>query len=159
MSDRACPHEAAVVEAARTRVWSDGLRAHVSKCADCSDTARLTAWIGDAATRLGRGQPAPEPTYIWLRAQLERRAREASTLSSFRLGAITILGLAAGLAGTAVMLLVLPAIAAVARIVRNSIATALAETSLLDMAALAMASLGSPLLLAAILLLILRPLR
>jgi hypothetical protein len=159
MSERPCFREAAVIEATRTRIWSDDLRAHLSECTECSDTARVAAWIGDAATRLGRDQPAPDPAYIWLRGEVERRANKESAVSPFRPGLIVSLGLAVGAACAAVLLLVLPAIAAVVSLVRDATAAVLAQTSFFQTAALGAAWLASPLLLAAVLFVLFRSLR
>jgi hypothetical protein len=159
MNESACPHEMAVVEAARTEEWTQVLRAHIYECAACADAARVSAWIGDVAIRLGRNRPAPDPTYIWLRAEIERRAQEASGPSWPRLGMVTVLGLAVGLVSLTATLAVWRAVTGVAVIARTALSGILAEVSVLDMTVIGSAWLGLPLLLAATYLLVLRPLR
>src|SRR5690606_37182390 len=110
MSEAACSFEAAVVDAARTGEWSAGLREHMHGCAACTESARVTAWLADAAARLGRARPAPDPTYIWLRAEIEKRAKEERASIRRRSGIAAVLALAAAGASAAAVLAALPRI-------------------------------------------------
>jgi hypothetical protein len=159
MSDSTCPYEAAVVEAARTGEWVNGLRPHVHRCAECADSARVTAWIGDVAAQLGCHQSARDPTYIWLRAEIERRAKEESASTLRRSGIAAVLALTVAGGSAAAMLAALPPLAGVAITARTWLSSALAEIPLVDMALISSGWLGLSLLLAATYLLVLRPLR
>lgn len=161
MSERACPHEPAVVEAARTRQWVQGLEAHVNTCPECADAMRVTAWLRDVAARLGRDRSAPDATYIWLRAEIEKqkRARDTDVVSWRRLSAAALPGLAVGLVSAAAIVAVLPGLAVAGAAARSWLSRAFAEASLVDMTVIGTVWLGLPLLLAATYLLVLRPLR
>jgi hypothetical protein len=159
MNERACPYEMAVVEAARTGEWTQAQRAHVCACPRCADSAGVTAWMGDVAIRLGRSRPAPDPTYIWLRAEIERRAQEASGPSWLQLGLVNLPGLAVGLIGMTAALAIWRAVTAVAVNARTALSGILAEVSFVDLTVIGSAWLGLPILLAATYLLVLRPLR
>jgi len=156
MSEAACSFEAAVVDAARTGEWSAGLREHMHGCAACTESARVTAWLADAAARLGRARPAPDPTYIWLRAEIEKRAKEERASIRRRSGIAAVLALAAAGASAAAVLAALPRIAASAR---AGLSAALEGMPLVDMTVISSGSLGMLVVLAATYLLVFRPLR
>lgn len=159
MSDRACPYETEIVESVRTGDWEESLRAHVRGCAACTESARVARWIADVARYLGRDQPAPDPAYLWLRAAIERRAKVGNALSWGRLGAAALLGLAVGIVSAVAMLAVLPKVSAMTMFTSAWLATAFAETSLVDRTVIGTVWVGLPLLLTAIYLLVLRPVR
>lgn len=159
MSDRVCPCESAVIEAVRTGEWPKSLQVHVCECAECADSARVTVWIGDVATRLGRNQSTPDPTYICLRAEIDKRARKERTLSAHQAALAALPGLAVGLLVAVTVVAVLKGSSAIATVVATSLSTALAETSLADMTVIGTVWLGLPLLLAATYLLVSRSLR
>lgn len=159
MSDRICMYETMVVEAVRTGEWEDGLRTHVRACAVCTEAARVTEWIGSMATCLGCDRAAPDPAFIWMRAEIERRKQADRSLSWLHLGMLEWLGLAAALVVAAAMLAVLPEVSAIATDMSARLSTVLAETSLVDRTAIGTVWLGLPLVLAAVYLLVLRPLR
>jgi hypothetical protein len=73
MTDRICPFEAWTAEAVKTGRWSDELRSHLAGCAVCEETRTVAALLNRAAEALGRTEPAPDPTLIWLKAELARR--------------------------------------------------------------------------------------
>src|SRR5690606_22676547 len=125
----------------------------------CADSVRVTEWIGDAALELGRNQPAPDPTYIWLRAELARRAEAEGTSAWRRIGVAAAQGLALGGLSAAAMLAALPKVAGAVMAVRPDVSAALAQAPLVDMTVIGAVWLGFPLLLAATYLLVLRPLR
>lgn len=159
MSGETCQYESAVIEMTRSGQWSESLRAHVCECAECAESGRVTEWMGCVATQLGRNQPASDPTYIWLKAEIERRVIEAGPISRHGLGALDLLSLALGLAGAAAVLAIWPEASVTVSAARSWLSTALAETSLADMTAIGTVWLGLPAFLAATYLLVLRPLR
>jgi hypothetical protein len=73
MTDEFCPFEARTAEAAKTGRWSDELRSHLARCAVCQETRTVAAFMSRAAEALGSSEPAPDPTLIWLKAELARR--------------------------------------------------------------------------------------
>lgn len=156
MSDNTCPYQAAVVEAARTGEWEASLRAHLHQCTQCADSARVTAWFADAATRLGARQPALDPTYIWLRAEIERRTREENASAWRRSGIAAVLALAVAGGGAAAAFAALPRVWAV---VQSGLSTALAEAPVVDMTVISSGWLGLLVLLVGTYLVVLRPLR
>lgn len=154
--DTTCSFDAAVVEAARTGEWPAGLHEHVQRCAECADSARVTAWLADAAVRLGRARPAPDPTYIWLRAEIEKRAKEEHASIRRRSGIAAVLALAAAGASASAVLAALPRIADGAR---AGLSAALDGMPLVDITVISSGWLGLLVVLAATYLLVLRPLR
>lgn len=159
MSESTCPYEAAVVAAARTGGWGQDLRVHVPRCGECADTARVTEWMQDAAMRLGRQRSARDPAYIWLRAEIERRAREEKASALRRSGIAAALGLVAAGASAAAVLSAMPEVEAMAASARAALSTALGQAPLVDIAVICSGWLGLSALLGATYLFVLRPLR
>ena len=156
MNEAACPYEAAVVESARTGDWRDGLRAHVRGCAACTEAARVTEWLGAVARNLGRDRSTPDPTYIWLRAEIEKRAQAANEASWRRVVGTALPGFAVGLLGAAALLAILAEVFALGANLSRWLSIVFAETSLVDSTLLATTWLGLPLFLAASYLLVFR---
>lgn len=152
MSTKECPFELAVIKATRNGQWSRDLRAHASGCYACDDAVRVAVWMGSAATRLARTQTLPDPTYLWLRAEIERRTREASAVSRLRVSVLALFCLIVGLLGGAAVLAVLPKMSAT---VSGALAV-LAEASPDQVALIGTVWLGFPLLLATTYLLVFR---
>jgi hypothetical protein len=159
MSTEDCPHAAATVESTRTGRWDESLRAHVDTCSECAESVRVAAWMTRAATDLLRDPPALDPTFIWLTAEVERRAEETSGASRHALGALVMRGLAPGLAGAAAALLISHKLSPAASAVRDWVLGNWAAASLADLTIIVTLWLELPLLLAAIYLLVLRPSR
>jgi hypothetical protein len=158
MSAETCPYDFPVTEAARSGEWSESLRAHVCDCRECAESVRVIEWMAGVATQLGRDQPAPDPTFIWLKAEIERRAEEeAVPVSRRRLGALGLLSLTLGLAGASAVLAIWPEVSSAVGAARTWVLTMSATTSPADVTVIATAWLGLPLLLAATYLLVLRP--
>jgi hypothetical protein len=157
MSVTSCSYETAVGDAVRTGQWSPELRAHAVRCAECSDVARVAEWLGEVATRVLRNQSLPDPTYLWLRAQLERRARETQTVSRPRALALALAGITAGLLAAAAALVVVPAVSEAVGAAGAWLFAALAEAPPVLITLVGTSLVGFPVLLAATYLLVLRP--
>jgi hypothetical protein len=115
--------------------------------------------MSDFVAYFGRPQSAPDPTYLWLKAEIERCAKVEYVLSWRRVGIVLLLGLAGGLVGAAAILAALPVFSAVADVAVPRLSSALAAASLIDRTAVATLWLGLPLVLIAIYVLVLRQLR
>ena len=155
----ACPFAVAVLEAARNGQWSESLRSHVCECAQCAETARVAMWMGNVASHLGRDETAPDPTYIWLKAEIEKREQDAARMSLRELAAQTVLNLALTLAAAAALLSIWPQVSATATEARASVLTLLAQSSPADITVIGTIWLGLPLLIVATYLLVFRPSR
>ncbi|MBP7147473.1 MAG: hypothetical protein KBD01_08000 [Acidobacteria bacterium] len=100
----ACPHEASVAAAARHGRWTDELRRHCADCAECADTALVSAFLQQEAREIAAADaPLPDPRLLWIRAQAEERRELLRRATSpiawlYRVAALA----AAGLAGVAV---------------------------------------------------------
>lgn len=76
MSAASCPHEEAVIAAARSGQWSPELEAHRDGCLTCAElTLVVTALSADAEELAGIEVSLPDPGPIWLRARLASRER------------------------------------------------------------------------------------
>jgi hypothetical protein len=159
MSTNECPSVPAVIEAARSGQWSGDLRTHASGCAECGDAARVAVWMGDVATRLARTQTLPDPTYLWLRAEIERRTREANAVSRLRGSLLALLSLTIGLIVAAAVLAVLPQASATVSDAMTWLRTVPAGAAPDYVALIGTVWLGFPLLLAATYLLVFRQAR
>jgi hypothetical protein len=77
MTQKACPHEDAVVAAARSGNWSPELSAHRNSCLSCAELTLVVASLASDAESLdGIEKPLPDPGPIWLRARLVSRERD-----------------------------------------------------------------------------------
>ena len=74
MTQDACQFEHDTSRAVRTGEWTDALRAHVGNCADCRQTRAVASLMARTAKAFGRHAPAPDPTLILIKAELEQRA-------------------------------------------------------------------------------------
>ena len=159
MSVTSCSYEAAVSDAARSGQWTKSLRAHVAGCTGCSDLARVAEWMANVATRVVRTQSLPDPTYLWLRAQLEKRADRARAVPRSRVVALALSSLVVGLLAAAAVLAVLPEVPGTVSAAGDWLFAALAETPPALIILIGTSLLGLPFLLGATYLLVLRPLR
>ena len=74
MKNHPCPHEDAVVAAARTGDWTSELSAHRDGCMTCAElTLVVAAMAADAEALDGMARPLPDAGVIWLRARLAER--------------------------------------------------------------------------------------
>jgi hypothetical protein len=83
MTDDFCPYEAKTIDAVRSGDWSDELRAHLAGCETCAEARAVAGFMTRIGDALGRREAAPDPTLIWLKAELarqeERSRRERRT--------------------------------------------------------------------------------
>ena len=77
MTAKPCSHEEAVTAAARSGDWSPELKAHRDGCLTCAElTLVVAALTTDAEELAAIDAPLPDPTPIWLRAQLASREQQ-----------------------------------------------------------------------------------
>ncbi len=77
MSDTRCPYEEKVADAARSGEWNSELAAHRDGCMTCAEVTLVTAALADDAEMLmDESLALPDPTLIWMRAQLARREHD-----------------------------------------------------------------------------------
>jgi hypothetical protein len=65
-----CAHETNVMHAAAEDRWTEALRRHVSECADCAAAAAAAPWMTRFSRISDREHILPDPSIIWLKAQL-----------------------------------------------------------------------------------------
>ena len=76
MTERACPYEESVAEAARSGEWNPELESHRNGCLSCAEiTLVVAALTTDAEMLEALETPLPDPSAIWLRARLATRER------------------------------------------------------------------------------------
>lgn len=80
MSDR-CRFEADVTRAAMRGVWTDELRSHAASCDDCAAAASVAPWMTKFATIADREHLLPDPSVLWLKAQLLRASAAAERVA------------------------------------------------------------------------------
>ncbi|HJQ38820.1 MAG TPA: hypothetical protein VKB93_16920 [Thermoanaerobaculia bacterium] len=73
-----CPHETNVMHAAAEDRWTESLRAHVSECADCAAAAAAAPWMTRFSRISDREHILPDPSIIWLKAQLMQGTIDAA---------------------------------------------------------------------------------
>jgi hypothetical protein len=67
-----CRLEADVIRAAEDDRWTDALRRHVAECADCEAASAVARWMSDFSRVDERQHILPDPTVLWLKAQIMR---------------------------------------------------------------------------------------
>jgi hypothetical protein len=76
-----CPHESNVLHAAAADRWSDALRRHAADCADCAAAAAAAPWMTRFARISDREHLLPDPSVVWLKAQVLRGAADVARVS------------------------------------------------------------------------------
>jgi len=77
MNTKPCPFEEAVAAAARSGQWSPELQTHRDGCLTCAELTLVVAALATDAEGLAAiDAPLPDPTPIWLRAQLASREQQ-----------------------------------------------------------------------------------
>ncbi|MCU1349331.1 MAG: hypothetical protein JWO56_2361 [Acidobacteria bacterium] len=68
-----CAYEGNVIEAAESGRWSESLRAHVASCESCEAAVAVAKWMDELSRADEREHILPDPTVVWLKAQLLRQ--------------------------------------------------------------------------------------
>lgn len=76
-----CAHEANVLRAAEEDRWTEALRSHLAECDDCAAAASVAPWIDRFARISDREHILPDPSIVWLKAQLLRGTADAARVS------------------------------------------------------------------------------
>jgi len=76
-----CRFEPQVTEAASSDRWTDQLRQHVISCSDCRAVAAVAPWMSRFANVRDREHLLPDPTVLWLKAQLLRSSAAAERIA------------------------------------------------------------------------------
>ena len=76
-----CAHETNVLQAAAEDRWTEALRGHVSECADCAAAAAAAPWMVRFSRMSDRERRLPDPSIVWLKAQLMRGTADAARAS------------------------------------------------------------------------------
>jgi hypothetical protein len=89
-----CRREPDVRHAAVSDVWTDELRRHAASCADCAAAASVAPWMGQFAKMPDREHILPDPSVVWLKAQLLRNTlaaeRVTRPITSLQIGAYLV---------------------------------------------------------------------
>jgi hypothetical protein len=89
----ACRHEPQVRRAASEDRWTEALREHVKTCADCAAAAAAAQFMNRLMRLDERPRSLPDPSVVWLKAQLLRgsaiAARAARPLNILQMIAYT----------------------------------------------------------------------
>ena len=80
MSDT-CRFEEDVVRAASRDAWTPELRTHAASCAHCEAAASVAPWINRFSTIADREHLLPDPSVLWLKAQLLRASAAADRVA------------------------------------------------------------------------------
>ncbi len=90
-----CPMERDVIRAAANDAWPEALRAHVATCEDCTAAAEVAPWMQSFAEDDVRERPLPDPSVLWLKAQLLRSTatvdRASRPITNLQIGAYVAL--------------------------------------------------------------------
>jgi len=74
--------------------WSEDLRAHAQSCPDCAAAAAISPWMTSFAALPDREHILPDPSVVWLKAQLLRDIatadRATRPMTSLQTGAYLI---------------------------------------------------------------------
>jgi hypothetical protein len=95
VSKTECVHEVAVNRALDSDDWPAELLQHVAECAVCSDLMVVAKFLQRQAELTAPEAPLPDPSLIWLRAQLKARAA-ASDRATLVIGVVHRVALACG---------------------------------------------------------------
>ena len=73
-----CRYEPDVLHAVKEDRWNESLRAHVTECADCAAAAAAAPWMTRFARLSDREHVLPDPSIVWLKAQLLQGTADAA---------------------------------------------------------------------------------
>jgi len=92
-----CRHEPQVLRAAADDRWTETLRQHLRECEDCSAAAAVEQWMREMARVEPRQHPLPDPSVVWLKAQLLRQMaaadRAARPITIFQMVAYAVVAI------------------------------------------------------------------
>lgn len=76
MKSIVCPHEPAVLDAARKNVLPEEVRGHLEACEDCRDTYRVAQGLSALARETRPAHALPSAGQLWWRAEIVRKLLE-----------------------------------------------------------------------------------
>lgn len=76
-----CRFESDVLRAASEDRWTESLRRHLTECDDCVAAAAAAPWMSRFASVSDREHVLPDPSIVWLKAQLLRGTADAARVS------------------------------------------------------------------------------
>jgi hypothetical protein len=76
-----CRFESDVLRAASEDRWTESLRRHLTECDDCVAAAATAPWMSRFARVSDREHVLPDPSIVWLKAQLLRGTADAARVS------------------------------------------------------------------------------
>lgn len=77
----ACRYESHVLTAVADDRWTDALREHLAVCDECTATTAAAPWMLEMAGDDAREHALPDPSIIWLKAQLLRTTTTVERVS------------------------------------------------------------------------------
>lgn len=111
MTSTQCSRADTVERAVRDDRWTDDLRRHVDSCPACSDIVQVASYFARSESRVVDDAPLPDPSIVWIRAQLLARRdaarRAARAINILQYAAVA----AAGLLGVFLMTILWPRLA------------------------------------------------
>jgi len=76
-----CRYEPDVLHAVKEDRWNESLRTHVTGCADCAAAAAAAPWMTRFARMSDREHILPDPSIVWLKAQLMQGVADVARIS------------------------------------------------------------------------------
>lgn len=76
-----CRFESDVLRAATEDRWTESLRRHLTECDDCVAAAAAAPWMSRFARVSDREHVLPDPSIVWLKAQLLRGTADVARVS------------------------------------------------------------------------------
>ena len=76
MKSTVCPHEPAVLDAARRDALPEEVRAHLEACEDCRETFHVARGLSALARETRPARPLPSAGQLWWRAEVVRKLLE-----------------------------------------------------------------------------------
>ena len=76
-----CPHEPNVLRAVKEDRWTDSLRGHLADCEDCAAAVSVAPWIDRFSRISDREHILPDPSIVWLKAQLLRGTADVARVA------------------------------------------------------------------------------
>lgn len=76
-----CQRQSQILRAATEDRWTDALRDHLAECGDCAAAASVAPWMQSFSQISDREHILPNPTLVWLKAQLLQGHADATRLT------------------------------------------------------------------------------